>query len=100
MGADVPVVWIEMDGAGRVTGRDLARLLRLIADGREEYASAIPEEVANSALREDRATLLTEAAAFRSAALLAEGDMDGVSRLLPTWRMTTEVRLLMMGGSQ
>jgi hypothetical protein len=78
-----------------MTGPELARLLRLVADGREEYATSIPEEVANSSLREQRDTLLTEAAAFRSAALLAEGDMSGVWRLLPTWRMTTEVRALM-----
>lgn len=64
---------------------DLARLLRIIADGREEYARNAPDR--------DQATLLTEAAAFRSAALLAEGE-DNTWRLLPTWRITPEVEEL------
>jgi hypothetical protein len=78
-----------------VTGAELARLLRIIADGRAEYASSIPEDTNNRSLREQRDTLLTEAGAFRSAAVLALGDMSGVWRLLPTWRMTGEVRVLM-----
>jgi len=72
---------------------DLARLLRIIADGREEYALPLPPN-APRALLEQRDALLTEAAAFRSAALLAEGNTDSVWRLLPTWRLTPEVEEL------
>lgn len=83
-----------MGGAGRMTSPGLPRLLRLIADGRMEYASSIPEDTDNRSLREQRDTLLAEAGAFRSAAVLAEGDTSGVWRLLPSWWMTEEVQEL------
>jgi hypothetical protein len=73
---------------------DLARLLRAIANGREEYASSIPESSTNPDMQWQRETLTTEAAAFRSAALLAEGHTDRVWGLLPTWRLTPEIEAL------
>lgn len=73
---------------------DLARLLRIIADGREEYANAIPEDTPNPALRAQRDILLSEAHAFRSAAAIADGDTSGLWRLLPTWRLTPDVQQL------
>lgn len=66
---------------------ELARLLRIVADGREEYAEgSIPGS--------SRDLLHTEAAAFRSAANIVEGDTSGLWRLLPTWRLDTEVEQL------
>lgn len=66
---------------------DLARLLRIVADGREEYVlKGMPDD--------QRDVLLAEAGAFRSAALLAEGHTENLWRLLPTWRLTPEVEAL------
>ena len=73
---------------------DLARLLRIVADGREEYAAAIPDNTTDPVARTQRDVLLAEAAAFRSAAALADGDTSGLWRLLPTWRLTTDVQQL------
>jgi hypothetical protein len=73
---------------------DLARLLRVIADGRDEYAASIPPDTTSVGLLTQRLTLTTEAAAFRSAALLAEGHTDGIWGLLPTWRLTPEIEAL------
>lgn len=66
--------------AGRAEAlEDLAALLRLAAAGRREYATGgLPADYRN--------TLETEAAAFQTAARLAEGDMRIMYALLPTWR--------------
>jgi hypothetical protein len=85
--------WYRTEPAVTESSADLARLLRIIADGREEYAYPLPPD-APRVLVEQRDALLTEAAAFRSAALIAEGGTDILWRLLPTWRLTPEVEEL------
>lgn len=72
---------------------DLARLLRIVADGREEYAGSLPGD-ASPARREQHAALHAEAAAFRAAAAITEGRTDSLLGLLPTWRFTPEVEEL------
>lgn len=78
----------EPIGEQRTMNTDLARLLRIIADGREEYAEdAIPGL--------SRRVLLSEAAAFRTAAVIADGDAaPALWGLLPTWRLTPDVQQL------
>jgi hypothetical protein len=73
-----------------MTNLELARLFRIIADGREEYSKHLAGNEVPEA-----GHLLIETAAYRSAALIAEGDMSGVFGLLPSWRMTPEVEELM-----
>lgn len=69
---------------------DLARLLRIIADGREEYANGASHAV--PAWMRDN--LRGEADAFRAAAAIIEGDVSRLWALLPTWRLTPDVQQL------
>jgi hypothetical protein len=73
--------------SGGGTRDDLACLLRIIADGREEYITSNTPDAQRDILR-------TEAAAFRSAAIIVEGDTSGLWRLLPTWRLDAEAEQL------
>lgn len=58
---------------------------------RLETAAAARREYAGSAPTSQVAVLLTEAAAFESAAKIAAGDLGPLYRLLPSWRWTPEM---------
>lgn len=62
---------------------EIVARLETCAAGRREYAENAPDE--------QRAVLLTEAAAFDSAAKIARGDLGPLYGLLPSWRWTPEM---------
>jgi hypothetical protein len=71
-----------------MTAEDPVTVLLAIADGREEYARALPEA---GPMSDVRAILLTEAAAYRCAARIVSGDRSELWGLLPSWRWTPDM---------
>jgi hypothetical protein len=67
---------------------DVVAILRAVAAGREEYADRLPE---TGPMAEARTILMVEAAAYRAAARIADGDVSSLWSLLPSWRWTPDM---------
>jgi hypothetical protein len=82
-----------------MTGEEVAALLRKVVEGRREYMGSLSENEPNLVLREQRRTLEIEALTLEAAAEIAEGKVEPLYGLLPSWRWSDEmVAALGVGG--
>ena len=76
--------------AGRTSARrEIVELLRLVAEGRREYAK--PHDGTDGAGAQVAAFIRAEASDFDTAANIAEGSLLPLYGLLPSWRWTDEM---------